>query len=158
MGQHTNGEEREVPGSLKDLDAAALQARMEKAQRDPIGEKSGGGQLPSASLATDNTVRRAARRQLWLIIGCVLFVLAGAAALSLRFGNLFSGEKAADQTVALTGKEAPWLSLSEGMLSYNADYSGNVPGTIIIPDIFDGKTVEGIADEGFAHIDRKSVV
>lgn len=46
MGQHTTGEEREVPGPLKDLDAAALQARMEKAQGDPIEEKSGFGQTP----------------------------------------------------------------------------------------------------------------
>ena len=150
MEQHTNGEEREVPGPLKDLDAAALQARMEKAQGDPTEEKREFGQNTAGLCQTDHLVRRAARRQLWLIVGCVLFVLAGAAALSLRFGNLFSGEKAADQTVALTGKEAPWLSFSDGMLSYNADYTGDVPQSIIIPDTFDGKAVAGIADEGFA--------
>lgn len=155
MEQHTNGEDREVSGSLKDLDAAALQARMEKAERDPCENEDGPGN-PSADVPPEkgDPIRRTAKRQLWLIAVCVLLVVAGAAALSLRFGNLFSGGKTADKTIALTSKEAPWLSFSDGMLSYNGDYTGDVPASITIPDTFDGKTVEGIADEGFVHLEE----
>ena len=148
-------ENREQSGTLGNLDADALQARMDWAQESPF-EQTDKPEQPMPSVADpieiNKQVRRGAKRQLWIIAVCVLVVIAGAAAFSLRFGNLFSGKHVQKNTTALTGKEAPWLVFADGMLSWNPDYTKEASIDLIIPDTFDGEAVTGIADEGFSHV------
>ena len=150
-----NDKSKEKAPSLNNMDTGALQARIEKAQTDiPEEAEALSRQEALDSSEIHRTIRRVAGRQLWIIAVCVLMVLAAAAVLALQFGDLFSGRGNTDETVSLTAGDAPWLSFANGMLSYNAEYTGDFPAELVIPDTFDGNTVEGVADEGFTHMEE----